>query len=101
MFPWFGGTIDAEHTAAYSTLVSQLCKTAKEKKRVTAKEKEVSGSPKYAMRCFLLSLGCIGDEYKAARKILTSRLEGNASFSSNASYDAMQASRRKGGQKND
>jgi hypothetical protein len=32
------------------------------------------------MRCFLLSLGFIGDEYKAARKILLSRLEGNSSW---------------------
>jgi len=79
-FPWFGEDIDAEHTAAYTTLISLLCKTALEKKRVTAKEKDVEGSTKYAMRCFLLSLGFIGDEYKAARKILLSRLEGNSAF---------------------
>lgn len=79
-FPWFRGTIDAEHTKAYTTLVSLLCKTAKEKKRITAKEKDIDGNPKYAMRCFLLSLGFIGDEYKSARKILLSRLEGNSSW---------------------
>mgnify|MGYP000861539596 CR=1 FL=1 len=79
-FPWFRGTIDAEHTKAYATLVSLLCKTAKEKKRITVKEKDIDGNPKYAMRCFLLSLGFIGDEYKAARKILLSRLEGNSSW---------------------
>jgi len=81
-FPWFRGetAIDAEHAEAYATLVSLLCKTAIEKKRVTAKEKDFEGSPKYAMRCFLLSLGFIGDEYKAARKILLSRLEGNSSW---------------------
>ena len=81
-FPWFRGetAIDADHADAYAKLVSLLCKTAIEKKRVTAKEKETDGSPKYAMRCFLLSLGFIGDEYKAARKILLSRLEGNSSW---------------------
>lgn len=79
-FPWFKGTIDAEHAEAYATLVSLLCKTAKEKKRITAKEKDIDGNPKYAMRCFLLSLGFIGDEYKATRKILLSRLEGNSSW---------------------
>lgn len=78
-FPWFRGTIDAKHTEAYATLVSLLCKTALEKKRVTAKEKVGIDNPKYAMRCFLLSLGFIGDEHKAARKILLSRLEGNSS----------------------
>jgi hypothetical protein len=81
-FPWFRGTIDAEYTEAYATLVSLLCKTALEKKRVTAKEKDGIDNPKYAMRCFLLSLGFIGDEYKAARKILLSRLEGNSSWKS-------------------
>jgi len=79
-FPWFKGTIDAEHAEAYTTLVSLLCKTAIEKKRITAKEKDTDGNPKYAMRCFLLSLGFIGDEYKATRKILLSRLEGNSSW---------------------
>lgn len=81
-FPWFKGegTIDADHADAYVTLVSLLCKTAIEKKRVTAKEKDTPDNPKYAMRCFLLSLGFIGDEYKTARKILLSRLSGNGSW---------------------
>ena len=79
-FPWFKETIDAEHAEAYATLVSLLCKTAIEKKRITAKEKDAPDNPKYAMRCFLLSLGFIGDQYKASRKILLSRLEGNSSW---------------------
>lgn len=80
LFPWFSGNIDGEHAQAYASLISLLCETALEKKRVTAKEKDVEGSTKYAMRCFLLSLGFIGDEYKAARKILLSKLEGNSSW---------------------
>jgi hypothetical protein len=82
LFPWFrgDGAIDGDHADAYAALVSLLCKAAREKKRVTAKEKDVDGSPKYAMRCFLLSLGFIGEEYKKARKILLSRLEGNSSW---------------------
>ena len=78
-FPWFKFTDDSETVNANSTLINLLCKTAKEKKRITAKEKDGIDNPKYAMRCFLLSLGFIGDEYKAARKILLSRLEGNSS----------------------
>ena len=62
--------------------ISLLCKTAIEKKRVTAKEKDAPDNPKYAMRCFLLTLGFIGDEHKTARKILLSRLEGNSSWKS-------------------
>ena len=79
-FPWFKGTIDAEHTEAYAMLLSRLCKTVIEKNRITAKEKDIDSNPKYAMRCFLLSLGFIGDEYKAARKILLSRLEGHSGY---------------------
>lgn len=77
-FPWFRFTDDNDTVEAYSALVSLLCKTAMEKNRVTSKVRDVE-NPKYAMRCFLLSLGFIGDEYKAARKILLSQLEGNSS----------------------
>ncbi len=35
---------------------------------------------KYAFRCFLLRLGFIGDEYKADRKILLSRLGRNSAW---------------------
>lgn len=87
-FPWFGEDIDADHTAAYSTLVSLLCRTALAKKRVTAKEKDADGNPKYAFRCFLLSLGFIGDEYKAARKILLSKLDGNSSWKNGKKEEA-------------
>ncbi len=88
VFPWFGEDIDADHTAAYATLVSLLCRTALAKKRVTAKDKDADGNPKYAMRCFLLSLGFIGDEYKAARKVLLSRLEGNSSWKNGKKEEA-------------
>lgn len=82
-FPWFGGDLSAEAVNAYTTLIAKLCATAKEKQRVTAKEKEVE-NPKFAFRCFLLSLGFIGNEYKAARKILLRNLDGNSSFKSGA-----------------
>jgi hypothetical protein len=77
-FPWFTVSEPGE-ALYYAQFVSALCRAAKEKKRVMAKEREV-GNPKYAMRCWLLSLGLIGDEYKAARKLLLSRLSGNGSF---------------------
>ena len=35
---------------------------------------------KYAFRCFLLRLGFIGAEYKAARKILLKNLSGSSAF---------------------
>lgn len=79
VFPWFTGDADGDAVQAYSILVERLCAAAKEKQRVTAKEREVD-NPKYAMRCWLLSLGLIGDEYKNTRKLLLSRLDGNSSF---------------------
>jgi hypothetical protein len=78
-FPWFQGHLTSEAVLAYTTLVSKLCEAAREKKRVTAKEC-VTDNPKYAMRCWLLSLGLTGDEYKTARKILLARLDGNSAF---------------------
>ncbi len=78
-FPWFRGSLDGDTVKAYATLVEKLCKAAKEKRHVTAKEREVD-NPKYAMRCWLLSLGFIGDEYKQERKILLRNLSGNSSF---------------------
>lgn len=87
-FPWFdfSDTLARDYgdkVNAYATLVRLLCKTALEKKRVTVKEKDGIDNPKYAMRCFLLSLGFVGGEYKSARKILLSRLEGNSSWKNN------------------
>lgn len=78
-FPWFQGKLSIEAVPAYTLLISKICEAAREKKRVTAKAC-VTDNPKYAMRCWLLSLGFIGDEYKAARKILLSRLEGDSAF---------------------
>ena len=43
------------------------------------KEKMVENE-KYAFRCFLLQLGFIGDEYKAARRVLLKNLTGNGAW---------------------
>jgi len=81
-FPWFQqeSTLTAEEVEAYATFISLLCETAKEKKRVTAKAGEMPDNPKYAFRCFLLSLGMIGKEYATSRKVLLSKLEGNSAW---------------------
>ena len=60
---------------------------AKTQKRVTAKDKAVDND-KYAFRCFLLRLGFIGDEYKADRKILLSKLSGSSAFKSGTKSEA-------------
>lgn len=80
-FPWFTlHGLDGE-ADAYSRLVTAICNMAKRQKRVTAVEKPIDNA-KFTMRLFLIRLGFIGDEYKAARKILLRNLTGNSSWKS-------------------
>lgn len=78
-FPWFPFTANPDETAAYTEFVEKLCGMARRVKRVSGKPTETDND-KYAFRCFLLRLGFIGDEYKAARKILLRSLTGNSAF---------------------
>lgn len=81
-FPWFQSEniLTADEVEAYTTFISLLCTTAKEKKRVNGKEKQSDSSPKFLMRVFLLSLGGIGAEYKNMRKVLLSKLTGSSAW---------------------
>ncbi|MFA6934473.1 MAG: hypothetical protein WCR70_04320 [Sphaerochaetaceae bacterium] len=78
-FPWFVFTSDGEEAKAYSIFIERLCRMAKEQKRVLDRKADADND-KYAMRCFLLRLGLIGEEYSITRKILLSRLAGNGAF---------------------
>ena len=80
-FPWFPGEHTPEEINAFDTFVCKLCEMARNQTRVVAKEK-AADNEKYAFRCFLLRLGFIGDEYKAARKILLRNFTGSAAFKS-------------------
>lgn len=80
-FPWFAGFPQPEEISAYAHFTGKLIGMAKTQKRVTAKGKETDNE-KYAFRCFLLRLGFIGDDYKAARKILLRNLSGSGAFKS-------------------
>jgi hypothetical protein len=83
-FPWFRRESTAAEVGAYSMLIERLCATAKEKQRVTASERPLTDgdNEKFKARCFLLSLGFIGKEYSAARKILLAPMSGNGSHKS-------------------
>lgn len=87
VFPWFSGDADCDAVRAYTLLIERLCATAKEQHRVTAKEKNVENE-KFAFRVFLIRLGFVGDEYKAARKILLKNLSGNSAFKNGAAPKA-------------
>ena len=78
-FPWFPATPTPDEMNAYDTFICKLCEMARNQKRVNAAEK-TTDNEKYAFRCFLLRLGFIGAEYKAARKILLKNLSGSSAF---------------------
>ncbi len=88
-FPWFRFGMDADRIAAWSHFTAMLCETAKKQKRVILKEKPLGegDSEKFAMRCFLLKLGFIGDEYKEARRVILSGLSGGGSHKKNRKND--------------
>lgn len=78
-FPWFPLASEPDAVNAYTEFISKLCDLAIKLKRVSLTDKEVENE-KYAFRCFLLRLGFIGDDSKAARRILLKNLSGNAAF---------------------
>ena len=77
-FPWFTVEKDGDGDA-YARFITALCEFAKNLKRVVNKP-DTSDNEKYAFRCFLLRLGMIGADYKAARKVLLRRLTGSSAF---------------------
>ena len=85
-FAWFPWAKIADEGVAYSTFIDLLTKHLKEQKRVNA-SKTQTDNPKFAMRVFLIRLGMVGNEYKAARKILLRNLEGSSAFRKGAPHN--------------
>ena len=56
--------------------MSQLAKMV----RTASPKPQQTDNEKYAMRCWMLRLGFIGDEFATAREILLRNVEGNASW---------------------
>ena len=78
-FPWFPQTTEPDEINAYTHFVAKLCAMAQTLKWANAHAVETDND-KYALRCFLLRLGFIGNEYKMARKILLQNLKGDSAF---------------------
>ena len=72
--------IHAGMIKAYMQLVLAMSQYAKEIRYATPNSNDDSNH-KYAMRCWLLRLGFIGDEFKTARELLTRCLSGDAARS--------------------
>ena len=79
-FPWFDQVPDLEVVEAATVLIARIIEHAKVATRVSAKPAQTGGNDKYAMRCWLLRLGMIGDSYKHVRRVLLANLEGNAAW---------------------
>ena len=73
------GGLHAGQLKSYIQLCLALSEQAKEVRSSSPKEPQIE-NPKYAMRCWLLRLGFIGDEFKTARDFLTRNLTGDAAF---------------------
>lgn len=76
-FAWFEQLPDAEVIEVASVLIQLMIEQAKTSTRISPKPPE-PGNDKYAMRCWLLRLGMLGEGYKTARRVLLANLEGNA-----------------------
>ena len=64
---------------AYIQLCLAMSELAKEVAYASPKPQQTE-NPKYALRCFLLRLGFIGDEFKTAREFFINKLEGNSAW---------------------
>lgn len=78
-FRLFEATLHAGEARAYINLCLAMSAQAINSKRASAEVLD-NGNDKYAMRCWLLRLGFIGDEYKTIREHLLKRLSGNAAW---------------------
>jgi len=79
IFDWFNEA-SGEVLTAYTQFITQLCETAKEKKRVTAKVQESFENEKFAMRVWLIGLGMIGNEFSLIRKLMGINLSGDGAW---------------------
>lgn len=77
-FPWFTVEHDGD-SEAYCTFISMLCDFAKTLKRINYKP-DTSDNEKYTFRCFLIRMGLVGNNFKAARRVLLRNLSGSSAF---------------------
>lgn len=89
-FPWFTRMPEPEVAEAVTQLLAAMINASEKASRVSPKP-PAGGNEKYAMRCFLLRLGFIGNQYKPARRILMGNLEGNAAWANPPAPQAPQA----------
>ena len=75
-----GSLRDARVVRATIELYALMVAYAFNAKSCSYKEKEPTGSHKYAFRTFMLKLGCIGDDLAVCRKYILQNLSGNTAW---------------------
>ena len=78
-FRLFNSTLHAGEVKAYIQFCLALSHQALTQKKASCR-RSVTDNEKYAMRCWLLRLGLIGDEFKACRHHMTKNLTGDSAF---------------------
>ena len=78
-FAWFTQVPDPDTVEAATRLLEAMINYAKAATRINPTVRQVVNE-KYAMRCFLLRLGMIGDETKHTRRLLMRNLDGNSAW---------------------
>jgi hypothetical protein len=71
--------LHAGELKAYIQLCLAMSELAKELRYASPKPQQTEND-KYAMRCWMLRLGFIGDEFATAREILLRNMDGNAAW---------------------
>ena len=92
-FNFYKATLDIEQVKTHLAFSTLLEAQAIKQKHSSVQQKK-KGNEKYAMRCWLLRLGMIGDDYKVERKILLEKLTGNCSFGTDEALQRAFAKRK-------
>ena len=78
-FAWFTQVPDPDTVEAVTRLLEAMIEYAKNATRINPTVRQVVNE-KYAMRCFLLRLGMIGNDTKHTRRLLMRNLDGNSAW---------------------
>lgn len=93
VFSFSNASLDFNEVVTFITLCQHLSKQGRKQKSSTTRQKE-SPNESYSFRCYLLKLGFIGEQYKTARKILLSKLDGDAVYRTIEARQAAEAKRK-------
>lgn len=90
-FSFFNASLEVNEVFAFITLCRKINEQAKKQKFSSSKQRE-NPNECYSMRVWLIRLGFVGEDYKTERKVLLSRLDGNAAYKM---PEALEAAKKK------